>query len=385
MKTLFVSSGLDPRTGGTASAAVSVCLAARRAGIECDLVVPVEPGTEHLIGGFLGQLLHAGVAVIRLPFSDGARAVRWGVSAALGAWLRAHARDYDIIHTHSMWVWSSVQAVRAARRAGVPVVAMPHEGLTRYDMGNASSRLLGWAKKGLREYYVRSLDRIIVSSDLERRDSLLEDHPRTVVLRHPVFDEITYEPVRRLRGPDPEWSPLVVGYMGRLHPKKNVGLLIDALDMSPDVKLVIAGSGGEEAELRARAERRRVQDRVTWAGFVAAENREAFFRQVDLIAMPSVFECFGLVAAEALMAGTPVLLSPTVGVAEDIEAAGAGLVIPPRPDAIAAALRRLNHDRDELARYAGQTQDTALKYYSYAAHGHGLRKIYDEVLGNVQQ
>ena len=252
MKVLFVSSGLDPRTGGTASAAVSVCLAARRAGIVCDLAVPVEPGTEHLIGGFLGQLLQAGVDVIRVPFSQGAQAVRWGISAALGGWLGAHIRDYDLVHTHSMWVWSSVQAVRAAKRAGIPVVAMPHEGLTRYDMSNASSRLLGWAKKGLREYYVRSLDRIIVSSDLERIDSQLSDHPRTVVLRHPVFDEVNFEPIKRLRGPDPVWSPLVVGYLGRLHPKKNVGLLIDALDMTPDVRLVIAGSGGEEAELRAR-------------------------------------------------------------------------------------------------------------------------------------
>ena len=84
------------------------------------------------------------------------------------------------------------------------------------------------------------------------------------------------------------------------------------------------------------------------------------------------------------MAGTPVLLSPTVGVAEDIEAAGAGLVVPPRPDALAAAFRRLNENREELARYAGQTQEAALRYYSYAAHGHGLHKIYDEVIKNIQ-
>jgi glycosyltransferase involved in cell wall biosynthesis len=168
--------------------------------------------------------------------------------------------------------------------------------------------------------------------------------------------------------------------MGRLHPKKNVGLLIDALDMAPDVKLVIAGAGGDEAELKARADRRRVTDRVRWAGFVQATDREAFFRSVDIIAMPSVFECFGLVAAEALAAGTPVLLSPTVGVAEDIEAAGSGLVVPPRPDALAAAFRRLNTDRGELARYAGRTQETALRYYSFAAHGQALRHVFEEIL-----
>jgi glycosyltransferase involved in cell wall biosynthesis len=380
MKVLFVSSGLDPRTGGTASAAVSVCLAARRAGIDCDLAFPVEPGTDDLIAGFVAQLIRAGVGLIRLPFAAHARAVRWGISPALGAWLRAHVRDYDIVHCHSMWVWSTVQAIRAAKAAGVPVVAMPHEGLTRFDMGNASSTALGFAKKALRAYYLKSLDRIIVSSDLERRDSLLADHERTVVLRHPVFDEQSHELIRRLRGPDPVWAPLVVGYLGRFHPKKNVGLLIDALDMAPEVKLIIAGGGEEEAALRERADRRRVSDRITWAGFVSAENREGFFRQLDLIAMPSVFECFGLVAAEAMMAGTPVLLSPTVGVAEDVETAGSGWVVPPRPDAIAAAFRRLNQDREELARCAARTQDTALSLYSFAAHGTGLREIYTSLL-----
>lgn len=380
MKVLFVSSGLDPRTGGTASAAVSVCLAARRAGIQCDLAFPVEPGTESLIGGFVADLARADVGLHRFPFAQGSRAVRWGVSHAMGTWLRANAGNYDVIHAHSMWVLSTIQAIRAAKKAGRPVVAMPHEGLTRFDMGNASSKLLGYAKQALRSYYLRHLDRIIVSSDLERRESGLTDNPKAVVVRHPVFDEVTHELQKRLVGPDPDWSPLTVGYMGRLHPKKNVGLLIDALDMAPDVKLVIAGAGGDEAELKARADRRRVTDRVRWAGFVQAADREAFFRSVDIIAMPSVFECFGLVAAEALAAGTPVLLSPTVGVAEDIEAAGSGLVVPPRPDALAAAFRRLNTDRGELARYAGRTQETALRYYSFAAHGQALRHVFEEIL-----
>ncbi|MFD2264094.1 glycosyltransferase family 4 protein [Lacibacterium aquatile] len=380
MKVLFVSSGLDPRTGGTASAAVSVCLAARRVGIQCDIAFPMQPGTEDLIGGFVADLARADVGIHRFPFAEGSRAVRWGVSHDLGRWLRANVGDYDLIVAHSMWVLSTIQAIRAAKKVGRPIVAMPHEGLTRFDMGNASSKLLGYAKKALRGYYLRNLDRIILSSDLERRESLLSDNPKAVVVRHPVFDEVSHELIKRLVGPDPEWSPLTVGYIGRLHPKKNIGLLIDALDMSPGVQLVIAGAGGIEEELKERADRRRVTDRVRWAGFVQASDRESFFRSVDIIAMPSVFECFGLVAAEALAAGTPVLLSPTVGVAEDIEAAGAGLIVPPRPDALAAAFRRLHEDRGELARYAGRTQETALRFYSFAAHGQALRKVFEELL-----
>ena len=70
MRILFVSSGLDPRTGGTATAAVSVCLAARRAGLEVDLLYPVERGVEPLIGSTVALLAGAGVTVRAFPFAN---------------------------------------------------------------------------------------------------------------------------------------------------------------------------------------------------------------------------------------------------------------------------------------------------------------------------
>jgi hypothetical protein len=67
MRILFVSSGLDPRTGGTATAAVSVCLAARRAGLEVDLLYPVEREVEPLLGPTVALLAAAGVTVRAFP------------------------------------------------------------------------------------------------------------------------------------------------------------------------------------------------------------------------------------------------------------------------------------------------------------------------------
>ncbi len=379
MRILFVSSGLDPRTGGTATAAVSVCLAARRAGLEVDLLYPVERGVEPLIGATVAQLAGAGVTVRAFPFAGSRRAVRWGISPELNAWLFKHAGYYDVIHTHSCWVWTSVAAVRAAKAAGKPVVLMPHESLTRFDINNASSTLLRWAKWLLRDWYVRKADRIIVSSDLEARDSLLADYPRTEIVPHPVFDETDPQPLRRLQGPEPDWSPLTVGVLGRFHPKKNLSLLIDAVAEAPGVRLQIAGGGALEDELRARVARRKIEDRVSFLGFIGGEEKATFLRTIDLLAVPSQFECFGLVATEALVQGTPVLLSPTVGVADDIAAAGAGIIIPPRPDAIATALRDLDQNRERLHAMAGKAFETALGLYSFAAHGARLREVYEDM------
>ncbi len=383
MRVLHVSSGLDPKTGGTATAAVSVALAARRIGLDVTLVAPVAPDHAQAIQPARQALAAAGVEVLTFPFArEEGPAVRWGIAPQMNRWLRAMAGSFDLVHTHSVWVWTSIAAIRAAHAAGKPAVLMPHEGLTRFDMARGGNRALVLAKALLRRWYLAQADRIIVSSPLELRDSLLADHPRAEVIPHPVFDEAEPRALKRITGPDPEWMPLSVGYIGRFHEKKNVHLLIEALALAPQVRLTIAGAGapGAEEALKDRARQLGVMDRITWRGFVGAADKAEFYRGVDLVAMPSTFECFGLVGAEALSNGTPVLLSPTVGIAEDVEAAGVGLVVPPRADAIAAAFRKLQEDRDTLERYAGKSLDMALATYSFAAHGARLRACYEALL-----
>ena len=378
MRVLYVSSGLDPRTGGTATAAISVCLAAQRAGIEPILVYPLAPGTEADVAPLTAQLDRAGIAHRAFPFGSHKRAVPWGMSPDLNRWLKQHARDYDLVHAHSVWVLSSVAAVRAARRARRPVVVMPHEGLTRFDMSQAGTKWLKRAKRLLRLWYVLKADRFIVASELERLDSNLSPR-RATVIPHPVFDEQAPPPAPRDFPADGAYR---VGFLGRIHAKKNLHRLIRALPLVPSLRLVIGGDGpeAEKSRLEDLVAHHRLEDRVEWRGFVQAPDKERFLREVDLVAMPSQFECFGLVAAEALAQGTPVLVSPTVGVAEWVQAEECGLVVPPRADAIAVALAKLGKD-GLLGRHARHARDTALRHFSFAAHGRALAQLYADLTG----
>jgi glycosyltransferase involved in cell wall biosynthesis len=380
-RALHVANTLDPASGGTATAAVMVALAARRAGIAVTLVAPLDPARATAAAPFVARLTAAGVEVRTFPVDRwaGRRGAVWGVSRGLARALPGLVASHDLVHAHSVWVASTIAAVRAARAGGRPVVVMPHEGLTRYDMGHATNPVLKWLKRPIRRWYLARVDGFLMVSDLELRDSLLADDPRAVSVALPACDERDPAPERPPREP----GGLTVGFLGRFHPKKNLALVIKALARCPaEVRLVVAGGGDSAAQaaMRDLATARGVAERVTWLGFVDEAGRRRFLTEIHLLAVPSVFECFGLVATEALAAGTPVLVSPTVGMAELAEDAGAALVVPPRADALAAAFARLAADPGELAALTAAARPAALAHFTLAAHGAALAAVYARVL-----
>lgn len=381
MRVLHVANTLDPASGGTATAAVTVAIAARRAGVDVTLAYPLNPARASASAGFLSALRSEGITLRPFPLIKplGRRAAAWAISPSLARWVDAEADKFDLLHAHSVWVMSTAAAVRAARKHRKKILVMPHEGLTRYDMSHATNPILKALKRPIRDWYLARVDRWALSSDLELRDSLFQGDARACVLAHPAFDSDLATPPRPATIP----GQLTVGFIGRFHPKKNLNRLIQAIGRCPpNIRLRVAG-GGEpayEAELKALAAERKAADRIEWLGFIDANRRTEFLAGVDLLAAPSTFECFGLVAAEALAAGTPVLLSPTIGVADDIEAAGAGIITPPRDDAIAVSLIRLLEDPASLAALQSAARPTAERLYSYGAHGTALLAEYEGML-----
>ena len=176
---------------------------------------------------------------------------------------------------------------------------------------------------------------------------------------------------------------LRVGYLGRFDPKKNLDLLIRALAKLPDsVFLHVAGDG--PIELRRSLERLAVElgveERVAWRGFVQADEKCTFFEGIDLLAMPSSYECFGVAAAEAIWEGLPTLVSTRTGIAEIVERNACGYVVEPNEQAIVTALRSVaDHPRSLLDKAEGTIR--AVQELSQAAHGSRLRYEYDCLLG----
>ncbi len=373
--------------GGTASASVNTCLAAAAAGIDATFVFARDAQSLLATRATIDTLRNAGVAVAHFPLWRRLPGVskHWGLSGPLVAWLWRHARDYDVIHAHGAWQITTLMAMLAGRRGGCRLVLTPHETFTRYDMEVAGSPVTRLLKRHLKPIYEAGFDAFVVSSGLELDDSGgSRDDPRWRVIPHAVDDQTLSHAPRRW---EPGTTPLRLGFLGRLHPKKNIDVLIDALAGLPghiDLKIAGQGEAEFEADLRRRAERRGVAGRIAWLGFIAADDHAAFFDAIDMLVMPSAYECFGMVAAEAMIHGVPVVVSPTTGVAEVIGRRECGLVVAAEAQAVAGAVTSLDSDRPRLTAMSARAIETAAEMFSYAAHGGETRRLY-ESLGAVRR
>lgn len=121
----------------------------------------------------------------------------------------------------------------------------------------------------------------------------------------------------------------IVFFIGRLVYEKGVQVLLDAvpkvLARIPDAKFIVAGAGPNEKELRHRAAAMGAADRVIFVGFVDDQIRNSFYRIANAAVFPSLYEPFGIVALEAMAAGTPVVVSDIGGFAEIVQHGKNGL------------------------------------------------------------
>ena len=131
---------------------------------------------------------------------------------------------------------------------------------------------------------------------------------------------------------------IVIGMAARIVHQKGVDIMLrampDVLKAVPDARLLIVGDGDKKDEYRRLADALEIADAVEWAGLQSQKAMDGFYARMDILAMPSRFEGFGLTAIEAMGRGVPVVASDIDGLGEVIENGASGLLVP-REDAAA--------------------------------------------------
>lgn len=177
-------------------------------------------------------------------------------------------------------------------------------------------------------------------------------------------------------------GPLVV-FVGKITPRKGVDVLLRALALLPgDVQLVVAGNFMmSEEPIRKLVRDLGLESRVRFPGLLLGDDRNSAYVDADVVAYPSTDEIFGLVAAEALMCGAPVVVCGDSGCGELVQAAQGGLLVPYGDEAaLAKALRRLVENRRTRDQMAERGKEYVVSNLSWERIAERTREVYRGVV-----
>jgi glycosyltransferase involved in cell wall biosynthesis len=300
------------------------------------------------------QCTDNGVVAIYLPTLARYRVLT--INPRVIGFCRVHLSQFDLVHFYGLYDLLGPIVSHFCRRKGIPYLIEP---MGMYRPIDRSINMKKMWHRTIGGVFWRNAARVIATSELEQDELVEAGVPLAkIAIRHNGIDSdlsATAYPRGRFRSRlgISEDEPVIL-FLSRLIPRKGADLLIEAFAQASPLsgRLVIAGPEGEpgyRAQLEACARNSGVGARVLFTGPVYDEEKSALLADADIFALPSQYENFANVAAEAIAYGVPVIITPFCGIRSLIDGR-AGLVVVPAKDALTVALKRLLHDKSLYAR-----------------------------------
>lgn len=268
----------------------------------------------------------------------------YGFSFKYLFWLIRNLKDYDFVTIHGIWQFSSIGFYLVNLFYGRPYLVMPHGSL---DIWDGKSRKISYFMKVvywklLERYVYKSASVCLFTSKDEWTSSA--DYFRLDGIRCDVVPYGSVDPgIFRVKSLASDVNQIL--YLGRIHPKKGIDLLIKAFSIvfKNDTKAVLhlAGSGDAAyvAELKHLCISSGVDAKVVWYGHIDGEVKSKVILSSGLFVLPSWQENFGLSVSEVMSYGTPVAISKSVNIFHEIKSYDAGFIFDRNIEQIVDALK----------------------------------------------
>lgn len=356
MRILHVISSLAPASGGPTQ--VLKDLVASQVGVGHEVTVcttdRANPVQESLPGEHFDRFFPVDVNLRVFPVLYAPLLF----SSDMARWLVEEIKKFDIIHIHGLYRFPPTYAAWQARRQGVPYIIRPHGALDPYLYDKNSTGSLRFKRLYERWFDLPNLHgagaiHYTAEEERERAAFLGLKAPSFVVPNGLDWARFRALPTRgALRA---RWglgdAPMVL-FLGRLHFKKGLDLLIPAFDALrrrvPGAQLVIAGPENDDygGKVRGWVRERGLEAAVHFVGSLHGADVVQAYVDADVFALPSYTENFGMTVAEAMACALPVVVSDQVNIHAEVSAAGAGLVTRCDADETTGALAALLQEPD---------------------------------------
>lgn len=357
MNILMLTNTYLPHVGGVATSVDRTAAALRARGHAVHIIAPDFDGQEE------------DESVTRVPAIQNFNGSDFSVRIPIPGYVHGAIEQFEpqIVHSHHPFLLGDT-AVRIAAWRLLPLVFTHH---TRYEdyvhyVPFNSANMRQFVRQLAVEY--SNLADLVVAPSESIAQRLAGDGVKSEVKVIPTgvdCDRFAAGDGRRGRerlGVDDE--ALVIGYVGRLAEEKNLLFLSLAVSRVmkelPDARFLAVGNGPAEETMREQFESEGLGDRVVFAGSLSGEALIDAYHAMDIFAFASLTETQGMVLAEAMSAGVPVVALEASGTREIMADGGNGRLVAERsPDAMARALldvaSRLDCDASTLRRAVWET------------------------------
>jgi glycosyltransferase involved in cell wall biosynthesis len=387
-RVLHVIPSVAPARGGPSQAVVEMVQALRQAGVDAEIAVTNDNGPDLLDVPLNQRSTFQDVPVWFFPrFSPSVTAVReFAFSASFTRWLWQNIHQYDLLHVHAIFSYTSTATMTIARHKRVPYIVRPLGQLCHWSL-QQSQRKKQFYLKLIEHANLNHAQAIHYTSENERQEALnLELAAPSVIIPH----GLTLSPLR----PDakaklrqnlqlPADEPIVL-FLSRLHLKKGLNLLIAALSQlqAHRFTFVLAGSGDPhyEDEIRQQLISSGISDRTCMVGFVNGEQKDLLLQGSDLFVLTSYSENFGVAVLEALAAGLPAIVTPGVALAEVVEHHQLGAVPELEEGAIATAILQALNQPETMKAMGDRARQLVLNHYTWDRVAAQLIEVYTAIL-----
>ena len=296
-----------------------------------------DAATRHTGPEFVSKAESPGLTIEQVAHRGRHRLVRHPLA------LERHLGRRDLLVLHEGWVFSNVAAAKAARRAGVPYVVMPH-GV--YDPAwTPYLKPPRWLRNRLERHVLEGAAAVHLFFESEV-PSVARLAPGASMLLAPTGYEV----------PSERWSGEggYLAWLGRVDPfNKGLDVLVGAIGLLPPERrpqLRVHGydyKGGIDRLQRLVAERR-MEPWVQIGPPLAGRDKLTFLQRASAYVLPSRWECHSIALLENLALGVPCVVSSVIHIASELRSAGAAILAPPSEEPLARALLQISGEGDGL-------------------------------------
>ena len=294
----------------------------------------------------------------------------------------------DIVHVHGLWTIPATAACKSARRHSKPYVVTPHGMLDLWSLRRSHRKKRLYAALFERRN-IEHAAALHFLNDSEREEAQeFSIQKRCFVVPNAVdpedFAKLPSRHTLNRLVPQLHGKTIVL-FLGRLHPKKGLDVLVPAFAQASartrNLHLLIAGP--DEGRYRARVEHwissHDLKESVTLLGPMFGADKKTLLGGADIFVLPSHEEGDSIAVKEAMASQLPVVVTRQCRIPE-VETRGAGLLVDPTPESIAGALAALSASRDFRRRLGLSGKRLIRDNYASARIGTLMLDTYADIL-----